>query len=76
MLVLTRKRNQRIVIGRDIELTLLDIRGGRVKIGIDAPADVGVYRQEIRPLTPVAKGAIDRCRKRSRASGECGMPAQ
>lgn len=47
MLVLTRKLNQSITIGRDITVRVVEIRGGEVKLGIDAPADVTVDREEI-----------------------------
>ena len=47
MLVLTRKTGQRIIIGENIELIVLRIRGGRVRLGIVAPADVPVYRREV-----------------------------
>lgn len=47
MLALSRKNNQSIMIGNDIEITILDIRNDQVKIGIQAPKDVGIYRKEI-----------------------------
>ncbi len=47
VLVLTRKPKQRIMIGDDVEITLLSAAGGKVRIGIRAPADVPVYRREI-----------------------------
>ena len=47
MLVLTRKRDEKIVIGDSITITIIDIRGGKIRIGIDAPKDVTVHRQEI-----------------------------
>jgi carbon storage regulator len=47
MLVLTRKPNQSIVIGDDIELTVLEVRGDQVRIGINAPRQVPVHRKEI-----------------------------
>lgn len=47
MLVLTRKPNQSIIIGDHIELTVIEIRGDQVRIGIDAPKDVTVHRKEI-----------------------------
>jgi carbon storage regulator CsrA len=48
MLVLSRKANQGIWIGDNIFVTILRIEGGRVKIGIEAPADVRVDRDEVR----------------------------
>ena len=47
MLVLTRKSNQSIMIGDDIEISILAISGEKVRIGIEAPRDVGVYRNEV-----------------------------
>lgn len=47
MLVLTRKTNQRIVIGDDIEITIVEISGSQVRIGITAPRDVRVHRREV-----------------------------
>ncbi|MBX3113783.1 MAG: carbon storage regulator CsrA [Fimbriimonadaceae bacterium] len=47
MLVLTRKVNQSIVIGNEIEVVVLEVRGEQVRIGIRAPRDVAVHRKEI-----------------------------
>lgn len=47
MLALSRKITESIVIGNDIEITVLDIKGDQVKIGIKAPKTVPVYRKEI-----------------------------
>ena len=47
MLVLTRKRNESIVIGDDIEVTVLSVVGEKVRIGIEAPRDVRIFRKEI-----------------------------
>ena len=47
MLVLSRKRGERIVIGPNIELTVVDIRGNKVRLAVDAPRDVSIHRQEI-----------------------------
>ncbi len=47
MLVLTRKSNQSIMIGDDVEVTVLSVIGDKVRIGIQAPADVPVFRTEI-----------------------------
>jgi carbon storage regulator len=49
MLVLSRKIGERIVIEPGIEIAVVDIRGGRVRIGIDAPSTVGIRRLEIEP---------------------------
>lgn len=47
MLVLTRKAGERIVIGDDIVVTVLDVRGDSIRIGIDAPKGVKIQREEI-----------------------------
>ncbi|NLW27383.1 carbon storage regulator CsrA [Acetivibrio saccincola] len=47
MLVLTRKKNESIVIGDNIEITVVDIQGDQVRIGINAPKSVSIHRKEI-----------------------------
>ena len=47
MLALSRKKNESIVINNDIEVTVLEIKGDQVKIGITAPKSVPVYRKEV-----------------------------
>ncbi len=47
MLVLTRKKNESIVIGDNIEITVVDIQGDQVRIGINAPKNVSIHRKEI-----------------------------
>jgi carbon storage regulator len=47
MLVLTRKPGQRIRIGDEIEVTLLEVSGDRVRLGFSAPPDVAIHRQEV-----------------------------
>jgi carbon storage regulator len=47
MLVLTRKSNQSIMIGDDVKVSVLSVIGEKVRIGIEAPADVPVFRTEI-----------------------------
>lgn len=53
MLVLTRRKNQSIVIGDDIIITVLDVKGDQIRLGITAPREVQVYRQEL--LTALAE---------------------
>ncbi len=47
MLVLTRRLNQSIKIGDDIEITVIEVRGDQVRLGVSAPRDVTVHRKEI-----------------------------
>ena len=47
MLVLSRKAEESMYIGDDIKITVLDIRGGQVRIGITAPDDVKIHREEV-----------------------------
>ena len=47
MLVLTRKSNQSIMIGDDIEVSVLSVMGEKVRIGISAPRDIPVFRKEV-----------------------------
>lgn len=47
MLVLSRKINEKIVIGDNIVVTVVDIRGDKVRLGVDAPTSVPVHRKEI-----------------------------
>lgn len=47
MLVLTRKKGQKLIINDDIEVTILETRGDTVKIGIKAPKSVSIFREEI-----------------------------
>lgn len=47
MLALSRKRDESLVIDNHIEVTILDIRGDQVKIGISAPKEIPIYRKEV-----------------------------
>ena len=47
MLVLSRRRGERIVIGGNIELTVVDIGGNKVRLAVNAPRDVSIHRQEV-----------------------------
>ena len=47
MLALTRKKGESLVVNNNIEITVLEIRGDQVKIGISAPKDVPIYRKEV-----------------------------
>ena len=47
MLALTRKKGEALMINNNVEITILEVRGDQVKIGIDAPKDVPIYRKEV-----------------------------
>ena len=50
MLVLSRKKNEKIIIGENIIITVVDLVGEKVCIGIDAPADVSIHRKEVQDV--------------------------
>lgn len=47
MLVLSRTKDESIIIGDDIEITIVDVRGDKVRLGINAPREISVHRKEI-----------------------------
>lgn len=47
MLVLSRRKDERIMIGDDIEIIIVDIRGDKVRIGVEAPSNINVHREEV-----------------------------
>jgi carbon storage regulator len=47
MLVLSRKKNEKVIIGDNIEVRVIDVRGDRVKLGFIGPADVPIHREEV-----------------------------
>jgi carbon storage regulator len=64
MLVLTRKPGQEIVVGDNIRLTVLEIRGRQIRLGIAAPADVSIVRMELLEKTEgVGSAATDPSRR-------------
>jgi carbon storage regulator len=69
MLVLTRKSNQSIMIGDDVEVSVLSVMGEKVRIGIQAPQEIPVFRKEIYLEIHREDGAID-------GDGEHGDSAQ
>jgi carbon storage regulator len=59
MLVLTRRKNQSILIGDQIIVTVLEVKGDQIRLGITAPRDVQVYREELlADLTEANKSAV------------------
>lgn len=64
MLALSRKQNESIMLGSEIEITILEIKGDQVKIGVSAPKSVPVYRKEIyvqieNANKEAARGSVD-----------------
>lgn len=60
MLILTRRVNESLKVGDDVTLTVLGIRGGQIRIGIDAPRDVAVHRQEVfEKIQQEQEGSVD-----------------
>ncbi len=71
MLVLTRRKNQSIVIGDQIVVTVLEVKGDQIRLGITAPRDVQVYREELlADLTEANKSAV-----LDEAAGQVAPPA-
>lgn len=54
MLVLSRKVCEQIVLGDDIRITILEVWGGRVRLGLQAPPDVSIWRKELVPAVTAA----------------------
>jgi carbon storage regulator len=68
MLVLSRTLGESIVIGEDIRVTVVDIDRGKVRIGIEAPREVLIYREELLPLVKKEKSSAND--QENRAPGE------
>ncbi|MCY3730123.1 MAG: carbon storage regulator CsrA [Rhodospirillaceae bacterium] len=64
MLILTRRAGEAVMIGSDITVSVMDVKGNQVKLGIDAPADVAVHREEV----------FDRIRRESGSPARRGEP--
>ena len=60
MLALSRKKNEAIIINNNIEITILEVKGDQVKVGITAPKEVPVYRKEVYlQIQEANKAAVD-----------------
>ena len=59
MLVLSRKRGEGIVVGDEVTLTVLEVRGDRVKLGLDGPAEVPIHREEIHRKIQSSQSALE-----------------
>lgn len=58
MLVLTRKVGERIVIGDSVVVTVVEVQGEKIRLGIDAPRDIAVDRQEVREKKEASHGLL------------------
>ena len=65
MLILSRKLKESIRIGDDIVIHVLSVSGGRVKLGIEAPTDVGIVREELLPLENKRNGSREPAKRTS-----------
>jgi carbon storage regulator len=82
MLVLSRQRDETIMIGDDIEITVVDIRGDKVRLGINAPASVPVHRKEVyeaikrenRDAAQVRIEDLNQANQKLRRSHDAGQP--
>lgn len=77
MLVLTRKINESVMIGEDVEVCLLEIKGDKVRLGIKAPRSVTVHRKEVyeeikRANEEAARSSFEGAREAERLMGEFG----
>ncbi len=66
MLVLSRHRDEEILIGDNIVITVVDIRGDKVRLGIEAPKEVPVHRREV--WVKIQEQAAQQCRNQTTAS--------
>ena len=58
MLILTRKIGESLIIGDDVEITVLSVRGNQVKLGVNAPKEIAVHRQEIYERIKAAEDGV------------------
>ena len=76
MLILTRKKGEVVRIGDDVSVTVLGIKGGQVQLGIDAPRDIAVHREEIYlRVEAESQAALDTCSHKEGAS-KAGVPIE
>ena len=70
MLVLSRKKNESILIDGKIEIEVLQIKGNKIRLGINAPADVKILRGELKPFGMAEEGAAEEDQFASRFEAE------
>ncbi len=68
MLVLSRQKDESIIIGDDVEITIVDVRGDKVRLGINAPRSISVHRKEIYEAIQREKAQEEAAGKSSDAS--------
>lgn len=73
MLILTRRTDETIVIGDDVRITVVGVRGNQVRIGIDAPASVSVHREEIYDLLVQKSAATTKPDNTEQKNGSVGL---
>jgi len=59
MLVLSRKQDEAIIIGDDVKIVVVSIRGDKVRLGVEAPREVGVHREEVYAVIQQEKKAAE-----------------
>ncbi len=75
MLVLTRKLNESIIINGDIRITIVGIRGSHVRVGIEAPDSVPIFREELHDRAERDRSARASGERRDRTRAVIGSPA-
>lgn len=75
MLVLTRKAGEKVVIGDSIEVTVLEVRGNQVRVGIQAPESVKIVRAELKQHVPNVSTETDRSGELEILSEELALAA-
>ena len=63
MLVLSRQKDESIIIGDDVEITIVDVRGNKVRLGITAPKNIPVHRREVYEAIQKEKNEKKRAKK-------------
>jgi carbon storage regulator len=71
MLVLSRKKDERIVIGDNVSICVVEVRGDKVRLGIEAPPEITVHRQEVYDAIQAERAA-----RGAGASDDDGMPTR
>ena len=72
MLVLSRKKNESIVINNDITIVVVEIRGDKVRLGVEAPKEVPVHRQEVYEAIRRSEGTMKSTPESNGATSENG----